>query len=160
MKPDDLRYERVPLSTTLWNYFRPVYPIKQVRIGCLLVPILLILIFVGGSDYMFPAILVTLVVQILVIWSQRGAFVTHAAIHFRGGLLGLHSTTIPLEQVDDVAVDPVPLFGAALGDLGDITVRAGRRYLSFECISNSRAVARELLLRRDRARRRERDTRP
>jgi hypothetical protein len=146
------RNDRISLSTSGWNYFRPVYPAKHVRVGCLLVPFLVLLAFVGSSDLWLAGIIVFGLVQLLTIRSQRGAYATTSVIHYRYGLLGLRSVEIALTQVDDVVAETLPFAGRELGDLGDITVRCGSRLVSFECVRHATAIAQELLARRDRAR--------
>jgi hypothetical protein len=145
--------EQVSLSTSPWNYFRAFYPTKPVRVAYLLVPILLVIGLAGGSGAYDVAMVAAAIVLLLALWSQRGAYATSTAIHFRGGLLGLRSEELPLVQVDDVVAESIPFFaGLGLRSLGDITVKRGSRYLSFECVRHAKAVAQELLARRDRAR--------
>jgi hypothetical protein len=145
--------DRVSLSTSPWNYFRAIYPTKPVRVAFLLVPILLVTGLAGGSRAYGVAMVMAASVLFLAIWSQRGAYATSTAIHFRSGLLGLRSEEVPLVQVDDVVAESIPIAaGLGLRSLGDITVKSGSRYLSFEGVRNAKAVAQELLARRDRAR--------
>lgn len=145
--------DRISLSSSGWNYFRPIHPTKDVRVGCLLLPILVLVAIFGGSRLVVAAIIVAGIAQLLAIRSQRGAYATTRVIHLRDGLLGLRSIEIPLTQVDEVVAETLPVLGRELGDLGDITVRCGSRLLSFEGVRQARTIARELLARRDRARR-------
>jgi hypothetical protein len=144
--------EQISLSTSGWNYFRPIYPTKEVRAGCLVAPILFVLALVGSSTIFLMGVVLVGLVQLLAIRSQRGAYATSTAIHFRQGLLGRRSVEIPLAQVDDVVAEKIQFIaGLGLQDLGDITVKCGTRYLSFECVRDARRVAQELLSRRDMA---------
>jgi len=143
--------DRISLSSSIWNYHRPVYPTKPARIGCLLVPASVIAILLTGSGAVATAVFIVAgLAYLLGIWSQRGAYATRSIVSFRSGIFS-GRREVPVAQVTDIVVEPVPILGEVLGDLGDITVKFTSGFHVFEGVPRAHAVALDLLTWRDQA---------
>lgn len=133
--------ERVPLTPSGWNYWRPFYTGHAWLAGCLPLPIVLLGAILQSAWLMLGGIVLSGVAQLLAIRGQRDAFFTRTRIHRRRGLLGLTTEDVPIHAVDQVLVDPIKW----LPDMGHLMVQAGAKYMQFECVPQAEARARRIL---------------
>jgi hypothetical protein len=134
--------ESVPLRPSAWNYWRPFHTGHAGLAGCVPLPIVLVGAALRSSSLMAGGIVLVGVAWLLAIRAQRDAFFTRTRVHRRRGLLGLTAEDVPIDTVDQVEVDPVEW----LPDMGTLTVRAGSRYMQFECVPHAEARARMMLV--------------
>ena len=133
--------DRIPLAPSGWNYWRPFYTGHAWLAGCLPLPIVLLGAVRQSPSLMVGGIVLSGVAWLLAIRGQRDAFFTRTRIHRRRGLLGLTAEDVPIHAIDQVLVDPVKW----LPDRGHLTVRAGTKYMQFECVPEAEARARRIL---------------
>jgi hypothetical protein len=133
--------ESVPLRPSGWNYWRPFHTGRAELAGCLPLPIVLVGATLQSSPLMLGGTVLIGVAWLLAIRGQRDAFFTRTRIHRRRGLLGLTAEDVPIEAVDEVLVDPIDW----LADKGNLIVRAGTKYMEFECVPHAEARARMIL---------------
>jgi hypothetical protein len=138
---DESQSERIPLSPSALNYWRPFYMGKAWLAGGILVPLILLGAILHSAWLMAGGVVLSGVAQLLAIRGQRDAFFTLTRIHCRPGLLGISSEDLPIRAVDQVLVDPVKL----LPNMGHLTIQAGHRYLRFECVPDAEAKAGRML---------------
>lgn len=65
----------------------------------------------------------TVMAQLLAFRADRDAFFTPVRVHCRSGLLGLVVEDVPIREVDEVLVDPLPHFP----EIGNMTVQCRTR---------------------------------
>ena len=136
-----LEAERIPLTPSGWNQWRPLHISKVGVAGCLALPVLL-LALVLGSEWLFVAAFVLGgVAQLVAMRSQRDAYFTTTRIHHRPGVLGLAAEDVPIHTVAQVLVDNANW----LPGTGDLTVQCGMKYLLFECVPDADAKAQKIL---------------
>jgi hypothetical protein len=143
--------DRIPLTPSGWNQWRPLHISKVGIAGCLALPVLL-LALVLGSEWLFVAAFVLGgVAQLVAMRNQRDAYFTTTRIHHRPGLLGLTAEDVPIHTVAQVLVDNARW----LSGTGDLTVQCGMKYLLFEGVPDADAKAQRILQFADAARQRQ-----
>ena len=138
---DDADGDRVSLSPSGWNYWRPFYMGHAWLAGALPLPVILVGVVVQSMWLTVGGVVFSGVAQLLAIRGQRDAFFTRTRVHRRRGLLGLTAEDVPIQAVDQVLVDPVKW----LPHMGHLTVQAGQKHLQFECVPHAEARARRIL---------------
>ena len=133
--------ERVALSPSGLNYWRPFYMGNVWLAGALPLPILILGAILQSQWLMAGGVVLSGIAQLLAIRGQRDAFFTPTRIHHRRGLLKLVGEDLPIGTVDQVLVDSIKL----LPDMGHLTVQCGTKYLMFECVPQAEAKARQIL---------------
>ncbi len=133
--------ERVSLSPSGLNYWRPFYLGKVQLAGAITIPLAVFGAFLQSTWIVLVGALLVGVAELLAIRGERDAFFTASRIHRRPGLLGLSAEDSPIRTVDQVLVDRVRLFTS----IGDLIVKAGQRYVRFDGVPNADAKASRIL---------------
>jgi hypothetical protein len=135
------RDERISLATSSWNHARPMNLDRVDLLGYAIWPVLVVAALIDRA-LVAVCLVVYLVASLFVFMNQRQGFFTRTHVHAPRGWFQLRTEAIPIEQVDDVVVEPVSL----LPGMGTINVRYGRRYLEFPCVPDCESKATRLRL--------------
>jgi hypothetical protein len=133
---------RTSLSPSGWMYwpFLDTGYARRWLAGCLPVPLIVIGIVLGWQWLTILAWILSGVAQLLAIRGERDAFFTAARLHRRIGLLGLTVEDIPIHDVYEVAVEPIPHYP----EMGNVVVECRLKRLRFEFVPDAATKAARL----------------
>jgi len=139
---------RIDLNPSRWDPWRP-FGGRVGLVALLCSPAVVAAVITQSTLLALTALTFMGVAVCLAIRGRHGAFATASHIHFRRGLLGLSSESLPIGGVDQVFVDPLL---SLVPGLGTLTVQYGPRYLTFEAVRHAEETRNRLLALRDQAR--------
>jgi len=108
--------------------------------GLLPLPLCVLGAVLGFEWLVLSGFVLTVVAQLLALRGDRDAFFTPVRVHCRSGLLGLVVEDVPIHEVEEVLVAPIPHFP----DLGNMTVMCRTTRLHFESVPDAEAKARRI----------------
>jgi hypothetical protein len=134
--------ERTSLSPGGWLYwpFLDTGYAKRSLAGCLPLPLLVIGIVLGWHWLSVLAVVLIGVAQLLAIHGDRDVFFTDTRVHRRIGLLGLAVEDVPIHEIDEVSVEPIPRYP----EMGNVVVECRSKRLRFEFVPDARIKAARL----------------
>jgi hypothetical protein len=134
--------ERTSLSPSGWRdwTFDTASRAKMSLAACVPLPLVVLGLALHWEWLTTLGVILIGVAQLLAIRGERDAYFTATHVHRRLVLLGLAVEDVPLHEVDDVSVEPIPLYP----EWGNVVVECRLKRLRFEFVPDARIKAARL----------------